>query len=187
MAPNLLELEITESMVMHNPARMIAVLTNIKKMGVRLAIDDFGTGYSSLAQIKHFPIDTLKVDRSFIRNLPQDSENRAITEAIITMGKTLSLTVVAEGVETQAQKDFLRDHICDEMQGFHFSKPIAPDKFADLLRKNDTSSQKVNYSINKKLIKPFELRKNHGYKSGCIYCGAFRPKIINRIFRLVLP
>ena len=142
MAPNLLELEITESMVMQNPAQMIAVLTNIKKMGVRLAIDDFGTGYSSLAQLKHFPIDTLKVDRSFIRNLPQDSENRAITEAIITMGKTLKLTVVAEGVETQAQEDFLRDHICDEMQGFHFSRPVAPDKFADLLRNHDPSTQK---------------------------------------------
>jgi EAL domain-containing protein (putative c-di-GMP-specific phosphodiesterase class I) len=142
MAPNLWELEITESMVMHNPARMIEVLTNIKKMGVRLAIDDFGTGYSSLAQIKHFPIDTLKVDRSFIRNIPQDPEDRAITEAVIAMGKNLSLTVVAEGVETQAQKDFLQDHICDEMQGFHFSKPIAPDKFADLLRKNNTPSQR---------------------------------------------
>jgi predicted signal transduction protein with EAL and GGDEF domain len=147
MAPNLWELEITESMVMQNPTRMLAVLTNIKKMGVRLAIDDFGTGYSSLAQIKHFPIDTLKVDRSFIRNLPQDSEDRAITEAVIAMGKTLSLTVVAEGVETQEQKDFLRDHICDEMQGFHFSRPIAPDKFADLLRKNNTP-------LTKKLIIP---------------------------------
>ena len=142
MAPNLWELEITESMVMHNPARLIEVLTDIKKMGVRLAIDDFGTGYSSLAQLKHFPIDTLKVDRSFIRNLAQDSENQAITEAIITMGKTLSLTVVAEGVETQEQKDFLRDHICDEMQGFYFSKPVTPDKFADLLRNHDPSSQK---------------------------------------------
>jgi diguanylate cyclase (GGDEF)-like protein/PAS domain S-box-containing protein len=142
MAPNLLELEITESMVMHNPQRLIALLTDIKKLGVRLAIDDFGTGYSSLAQLKHFPIDTLKVDRSFIRNLPEDSENQAITEAIITMGKTLKLTVVAEGVETQEQKDFLREHVCDEMQGFYFSKPIAPDKFADLLRKNNTPSKK---------------------------------------------
>ncbi|MGA2780531.1 MAG: EAL domain-containing protein, partial [Smithella sp.] len=136
MAPNLLELEITENMTMHNPTRLIAVLNNIKKMGVRIAIDDFGTAYSSLAQIKNFPIDTLKVDRSFIRNLPQDSENQAITEAIITMGKNLNITVVAEGVETQEQKNFLRDHICDEMQGFFFSKPIAPDKFADLLRKH---------------------------------------------------
>ncbi len=108
MAPNLLELEITESMVMHNPARMIAVLTKIKNLGVRLAIDDFGTGYSSLAQIKHFPIDTLKVDRSFIRNIPQDAEDKAITEAIIAMGKTLSLTVVAEGVETDRTNELFK-------------------------------------------------------------------------------
>jgi EAL domain-containing protein (putative c-di-GMP-specific phosphodiesterase class I) len=82
------------------------------------------------------------VDRSFIRNLAQDSENQAITQAIITMGKTLKLTVVAEGVETQEQKDFLRDLICDEMQGFYFSKPIAPDQFGDLLRNNNIPSQK---------------------------------------------
>ena len=82
------------------------------------------------------------MDRSFIRNLLQDSENQAITEAIIAMGKTLSITVVAEGVETQAQKDFLRDHICDEMQGFYFSKPVTPDQFGDLLRNHDPSSHK---------------------------------------------
>jgi diguanylate cyclase (GGDEF)-like protein/PAS domain S-box-containing protein len=142
MAPNLLELEITESMVMHNPTRMIAVLAKIKNLGVRLAIDDFGTGYSSLGQLKHFPIDTLKVDRSFIRNIPQDAEDKAITEAIIAMGKTLSLTVVAEGVETIEQLNFLKDHSCDEMQGFYFSKPIAPDQFAELLRKHVPSPQK---------------------------------------------
>src|SRR5208337_5251053 len=100
------------------------------------AIDDFGTGYSSLAQLKHFPIDTLKIDRSFIHNLPEDSENQAITEAVIAMAKTLNLTVVAEGVETQEQEGFLRNLICDEMQGFYFSKPVAPDKFADLLSKH---------------------------------------------------
>jgi diguanylate cyclase (GGDEF)-like protein/PAS domain S-box-containing protein len=142
MAPQLLELEITESMVMHNPSRLIALLTKIKEMGVRLAIDDFGTGYSSLAQIKHFPIDTLKVDRSFIRNLPQDSEDKAITEAIITMGKTLSLTVVAEGVETIEQENYLREHICDEMQGFYFSKPLAAELFADLLRTHKPSDKR---------------------------------------------
>lgn len=141
LAPNLLELEITESMVMHNPSRLIALLTKIKALGVRLAIDDFGTGYSSLAQIKHFPIDTLKVDRSFIRNLPQDSEDKAITEAIITMGKTLSLTVVAEGVETPEQENYLREHVCDEMQGFYFSKPVAAELFADLLRTHKPSSK----------------------------------------------
>jgi EAL domain-containing protein (putative c-di-GMP-specific phosphodiesterase class I) len=142
MAPNLLELEITESMVMHNPARMIAVLVKIKSLGVRLAIDDFGTGYSSLGQIKHFPIDTLKVDRSFIRNIPQDAEDKAITEAIIAMGKTLSLTVIAEGVETIEQMDFLKDHSCDEMQGYYFSKPIVPEQFAELLRNHVPSPPK---------------------------------------------
>jgi diguanylate cyclase (GGDEF)-like protein len=142
MAPNLLELEISESMIMHNPAHLMTVLTDIKKMGVRLALDDFGTGYSSLAHIRHFPIDTLKVDRSFMRNIPRDSEDKAIIEAIINMGKTLSLTVVAEGVETQEQEDYLREHICDEMQGFYFSRPIAADQFGELLRENVPSRQK---------------------------------------------
>ncbi len=137
MPPNLLELEITESMVMHNPERLVALLKKIKAMGTRLAIDDFGTGYSSLAQIKHFPIDTLKVDRSFIRNLPQDAEDKAITKAIINMGKVLSLTVVAEGVETTEQENYLREQVCDEMQGFYFSKPVTADEFADLLRKHN--------------------------------------------------
>jgi len=140
MAPNLLEIEITESMVMYKPERLIEVLTRIKNMGVRLALDDFGTGYSSLAHIKQFPIDTLKVDRSFIRNLSQNSKDKAIIEAIIAMGKTLSLNVVAEGVETMAQNEFLREHICDEIQGYYFSKPVAPDQFAELLRKHNTSS-----------------------------------------------
>ena len=140
MAPDLLELEITESMVMYKPARQLEVLINIKKMGVRLALDDFGTGYSSLSQIKLLPIDTLKVDRSFVRNLSQDTGDKAIIEAIIAMGKTLSLNVVAEGVETIDQDKFLREKICDEMQGFYFCKPVAPDAFADLLRKCSQSS-----------------------------------------------
>ena len=136
MAPHLLELEITESMVMHNPVRMVAILMKIKEMGVRLAIDDFGTGYSSLAQIKRFPIDTIKVDRSFIRNVPEDYEDKAIIEAIISMGQTLSLTVVAEGVETQEQMNYLKEHSCNEMQGYYFSKPVSADEFASLLKTN---------------------------------------------------
>jgi EAL domain-containing protein (putative c-di-GMP-specific phosphodiesterase class I) len=119
---------------MHNSDRAVRVLTELKSLGVRLAIDDFGTGYSSLSHLKRFPIDTLKVDRSFIRELPRDAEDRAIAEAIIAMGKTLSLTVVAEGVETSEQQAFLSERSCDEMQGFYFSKPIAPEDFADLLR-----------------------------------------------------
>jgi EAL domain-containing protein (putative c-di-GMP-specific phosphodiesterase class I) len=136
MRADLLELEITESMVMANIERATALLEAINKMGVRLAIDDFGTGYSSLAQIKRFPIDTIKVDRSFIRDLQIDPEDRAITEAVIAMGRALSLTVVAEGVETEAQTSFLREHACHEIQGFHFSKPIAADEFAALLRQH---------------------------------------------------
>ncbi|MBT9528446.1 MAG: EAL domain-containing protein [Rhizobacter sp.] len=134
MTPGLLELEITEGMLIHNIERAIKLLTAIKQLGVRLAIDDFGTGYSSLGQLKNFPIDTLKVDRSFIRDLATDSEDKAITSAIIAMGKTLSLTVVAEGVETIEQQTFLRDQACDEMQGYYFSKPIAAAEFATLLR-----------------------------------------------------
>ena len=135
MAPNLLELEITESMIMSNPAKMMDVLVRLKKIGVQLAIDDFGTGYSSLAQLKHFPIDTLKIDRSFIRNVPGNTEDNAITHAIIAMGNTLGLTVVAEGVETIEQMNYLKDQSCDEMQGYYFSRPVVPEQFADLLRK----------------------------------------------------
>ncbi|RJF96813.1 EAL domain-containing protein [Noviherbaspirillum cavernae] len=134
LAPHLLEIEITEGMVVHHPERAIKLLTAIKAMGVRLAIDDFGTGYSSLGQLKNFPIDTLKVDRSFIRDIATSADDKAITEAIIAMGKTLSLTVVAEGVETMEQEAFLREHACDEMQGYYFSKPIAADEFTALLK-----------------------------------------------------
>lgn len=141
MQPQLLELEITESMVIHNPASTLKLLQAIKQMGVRLAIDDFGTGYSSLGQLKNFPIDTLKVDRSFIRDLATNAEDKAITEAIIAMGKTLSLTVVAEGVETQEQEAFLRAHACDEMQGYYFSKPVPPEEFAQLLSTHANASR----------------------------------------------
>jgi diguanylate cyclase (GGDEF)-like protein/PAS domain S-box-containing protein len=135
MRAELLELELTESMVMQHPERATAILHALKSTGVRLAIDDFGVGYSSLTHLKRFPIDTLKVDRSFIRDIPQNTEDKAITEAIIAMGKSLDLTIVAEGVETLEQQTFLQEHDCDEMQGFYFSKPIPSEQFAQLLRK----------------------------------------------------
>ena len=141
MQPDLLELELTESMVMQNIEQAIKALAAIKKMGVRIAIDDFGVGYSSLAQIKRFPIDTLKVNRSFIRDLADSSEERDITMAIIAMGKALSLTVEAEGVETQEQQVFLTDHACDAMQGIHFSKPISNEEFANFMRQHLTLKQ----------------------------------------------
>jgi EAL domain-containing protein (putative c-di-GMP-specific phosphodiesterase class I) len=139
MRADLLELELTESMVMQHTERAGKVLAAIKQLGVRVAIDDFGVGYSSLANLKRFPIDTLKVDRSFLRDIPLDTEDKAITQAIIAMGKSLNLTVVAEGVETLEQETFLREHGCDETQGYYFSGPIASDEFADLLRRNIAS------------------------------------------------
>jgi EAL domain-containing protein (putative c-di-GMP-specific phosphodiesterase class I) len=134
MPPALLQLEVTESMVMQNVARAVKVLNAIRSRNIRLAIDDFGTGYSSMSLMKQFPIDTIKIDRSFVRNLPDDREDKAIAQAIISMGKALGMTIVAEGVETAGQQAFLRDHACDEMQGFLFSKPVMPEQMADLLR-----------------------------------------------------
>jgi diguanylate cyclase (GGDEF)-like protein len=142
LKPELLELELTEGMVMQNIEQSTKVLAAIKGMGVRLAIDDFGVGYSSLATLKRFPFDTLKVDRSFIRDLTTDGDGRAITEAIVAMGKTLSMTVVAAGVETKEQQTSLQDLACDEMQGFYFNKPIAEAEFAEFLRKHLASSGK---------------------------------------------
>jgi diguanylate cyclase (GGDEF)-like protein/PAS domain S-box-containing protein len=140
MDPALLEMEITEGMVMQNADRAIKILCAIKDLGVRLALDDFGVGYSSLAQIRRFPIDILKIDSSFIRDIPASSDDRAITDAIIAMGKTLSLTVVAEGVETAEQENYLRDSSCDESQGYYFSRPLTPEKFADLMRSHRTAN-----------------------------------------------
>ena len=134
MSPVLLQLEVTESMVMRNVSRAIKVLDAIQSRGIRLAIDDFGTGYSSMSLMKQFPIDTIKIDRSFVRDLPIDSEDQAIAQAIISMGKALGMTVIAEGVETVEQETFLRNHACDEMQGFLFSKPLPAQQMAELLR-----------------------------------------------------
>jgi diguanylate cyclase (GGDEF)-like protein/PAS domain S-box-containing protein len=127
-----LELEVTEGVVIGNPERALATLQAIKRLGVRLALDDFGTGYSSLAQLKRFPLDSLKIDRSFISDLPDDVHDAAITEAIIIMCRSLQLTVVAEGVETLAQREFLRQHGCTQMQGYQFSKPLPAADFAAL-------------------------------------------------------
>ncbi len=132
--PEWLELEITESMIMHNVGTTMQKLTALGDMGIRIAIDDFGTGHSSLAYLKRFPIDTLKIDRSFIADLTRSTEDKTITAAIITMGKSLDLMVVAEGVETREQLDFLRAHGCDEFQGYYAHKPIPTDEFALLLQ-----------------------------------------------------
>jgi diguanylate cyclase (GGDEF)-like protein len=129
-----LELEITESMIMHDPDRSARLLEQIKSTGVRVAMDDFGTGYSSLSYLKRFPLDSVKVDRSFIIDIPRDGDDVAITLAVIGMAHSLKLKVVAEGVETDAQYAFLKMHRCDEMQGYHFCSPLPEDELIELLR-----------------------------------------------------
>ena len=136
IAPAWLEVEITESMLMHSAESVIAIMEEITNQGVSLALDDFGTGYSSLSYLKRFPIETLKIDRSFIMGTPDDHNDGAITKAIIMMAKQLKLKVIAEGVETDRQLEFLRQAGCDEVQGYFFSKPIAPDLLLPLLNKN---------------------------------------------------
>jgi diguanylate cyclase (GGDEF)-like protein len=130
----LLEIEIHESLLIQDIQRTLRILTELKAMGVKIAIDDFGTGYSSLSTLQQFPLDTIKIDRSFIRDLAARADNSSLTEAIIKMGKSLSLTVVAQGVETKEQAEFLREHACDEFQGFYFNKPMSALQFTELLR-----------------------------------------------------
>jgi diguanylate cyclase (GGDEF)-like protein len=130
-----LELEITESMVMNDPEQAVNTLRRLKHLGIRVAIDDFGTGYSSLAYLKRFPIDSVKVDRSFVEDIPQDVDSMAIAQAIIAMAHTLRLKVVAEGVESEAQVSFLRGEGCDEIQGHYFSAACAASEIPGIMRK----------------------------------------------------
>jgi len=133
LAPGQLELEVTESVIMHDAQQVIASLQAFRDMGVRLSVDDFGTGYSSLSYLKRFPVDRLKIDQSFVRDLSTDADDVAIAQAIITLGHTLNLRVIAEGVETPEQLAFLRAHQCDEMQGYLFGKPMPAEEFGKML------------------------------------------------------
>ena len=132
--PRYLELELTESILMQDAAASEATLHALKLMGVRLAIDDFGTGYSSLSYLKRFPIDTLKIDQSFVRDITTDPDDRTIVSAIIGMGKNLNQKVIAEGVETPEQLEFLHARQCDVVQGFLFHKPLSAEDFGQLLQ-----------------------------------------------------
>ncbi|CAI8798636.1 MULTISPECIES: putative bifunctional diguanylate cyclase/phosphodiesterase [Pseudomonas] len=134
LPPNQLELEITESVLMQNVDETVDILNRIKAMGVRLALDDFGTGYSSLSYLRRFPIDVLKIDQSFVRGLHENSQDAQLISAIIGMGKSLELNIIAEGVETLEQLNFLRAQHCEEGQGFLFSKAVPAKDFAQLLQ-----------------------------------------------------
>lgn len=134
MQPHLLELEITESVLMQNVEETVKTLHTIKAMGVRLALDDFGTGYSSLSYLRRFPIDVLKIDQSFVRGLNVNNQDEQLINAIIGMGRSLKLTIIAEGVETLDQLSFLQAQLCEEGQGFLFSKAVPAKDFAQLLQ-----------------------------------------------------
>jgi diguanylate cyclase (GGDEF)-like protein/PAS domain S-box-containing protein len=134
LEPQYLELELTESLIMQDVPRAVATMFELRKLGVRLSIDDFGTGYSSLAALKNFPVERLKIDKSFIADLHKGESDKAVVSAVISLGQKLNLRVIAEGVETEDQVAFLRDNDCDEMQGYYFSRPLPPDEFEKLAK-----------------------------------------------------
>jgi diguanylate cyclase (GGDEF)-like protein len=147
LAPQYLELELTESLLLENADLTLSVVQELKAMGVTLAIDDFGTGYSSFSYLRQFRVSKLKIDRSFIRDVAVNPDDAAITAAIISMAKSLHLKVIAEGVENEAQMSFLRAHHCDEIQGYYFSKPLAVDKVAGKLRDNVAETQDLRQPV----------------------------------------
>jgi EAL domain-containing protein (putative c-di-GMP-specific phosphodiesterase class I) len=132
--PRRIELEITETMIMRNVEQSIETLAQLRAVGMQVAVDDFGVGYSSLGQLKRLPASSMKIDRSFIINVPEDQQSSSITEAIIAMAKRLKLRVIAEGVETRAQLEFLRVNNCEAFQGFLFSRPVTSLEATAMLR-----------------------------------------------------
>lgn len=140
LEPRYLELEITESAMLVDEEATTRALTEIRGLGIQISLDDFGTGFSSLSYLRRLPVDTLKIDRSFVMDLPDDPDSKGIVAAIIAMAHVLKLRVIAEGVETEEQRDFLRSVECDEMQGYLFSKPVMPDEFATFLRASSDHS-----------------------------------------------
>jgi EAL domain-containing protein (putative c-di-GMP-specific phosphodiesterase class I) len=132
--PQLLELEITESIAMQNADYTITILNDLKTMGVHISLDDFGTGYSSLNYLKKFPIDTLKIDQSFVRDLTLNPNDLAIAKAVIALAHSMNLEVMAEGVETKEQMSILREEQCDMMQGYLFGRPVSAAEIEHLLK-----------------------------------------------------
>jgi EAL domain-containing protein (putative c-di-GMP-specific phosphodiesterase class I) len=139
LPPNNLELELTEAVAMDDPLVAIAVMDQLFEKGVRMSIDDFGTGYSSLSYLKRFKVYKLKIDQSFVQDIGDDDEDKAIVSAIINMASSLGMHTIAEGVETASQLAFLRLHGCDEVQGYFFSKPLPADDFEAFVLQQPTA------------------------------------------------
>jgi len=142
-----LELEITETMIMLNLELAVATLGKLKDIGVQIAMDDFGTGYSSLTNLKELPIDILKIDKSFIQDMEKSNKNKALVQAIITLGHILDMKVTAEGVENHSQLALLRQHACDEVQGFYFSRPILPEHAYNMLVHGNVEARKLKNAL----------------------------------------
>ncbi len=136
IAPEYLGLEITEGTVMGDPNKAVAALRRLKDIGVNISLDDFGTGYSSLSYLKRFPIDVLKIDKSFVDDVTTNANDAAIALSVISLAHNLNMRVIAEGVETREQVEFLTARGCDEMQGYYFSRPIGTEAFTALLREH---------------------------------------------------
>ena len=134
IAPERVELELTENVLLDDADGALELMKKLKDLGVRLSMDDFGTGYSSLSYLRTYPFDCLKIDRSFVSNIEVSESNAAIVEAIVSMGRALSLTVVAEGIETAGQLARIADLKCDQAQGFHLQRPLSQARFAALRR-----------------------------------------------------
>ena len=133
LEPRFLELELTETFMMQDWKSTAEILRALKGLGVRIALDDFGTGYSSLSYMKRFPIDALKIDQSFVRDMTTDSDDASIVSAVIDMGRSLNMRVVAEGIQTRDQLQFLKDRHCPEGQGFYFAPPVPAEQLTGLL------------------------------------------------------
>jgi len=144
--PGLIELEITESQLMHDPDQAIRMLRALREAGIRIAIDDFGTGYSSLAYLTRFPLAALKIDRSFVADVLSDPADATIVRTIVDMAQTLGFTVVAEGVETEAQAGFLRGLGCEQAQGYFFAKPMPAGALRDLLAATGRAGKAASYT-----------------------------------------
>jgi EAL domain-containing protein (putative c-di-GMP-specific phosphodiesterase class I) len=144
--PGFLELELTESVLMKHAESAASILKVLRARGVKIAVDDFGTGYSSLSYLRKFPIDALKIDQSFVRQITTNPAETTIVTAIVSMGRSLKLRVIAEGVETNEELAFLQTHQCDEAQGYYFSRPVLPGQFARLIETGLTFKKLFQYA-----------------------------------------